>query len=247
MKKYNRGAVHLTEIAKLANEYDSSNASRMDVETVDGEQIYRVYFDKPTPEIGCLVGDFLHNMRSALDVATCTVVEIYEPGADLTKVQFPISKANDLNRKDRDWVLGVAAAVEAMQNIRTRYHKDLVSLGELSNQDKHRLISTAAVRPQAAMIIIDEATNTGSIVCSPDVEPELWNTPLKSGDIVGRGRMPGVGVNFPLALMVDDRPIKLTALNDIYFAVGDILHYLAYGVWPEARLPLSPSSTSDQH
>ncbi|MNU41483.1 hypothetical protein D3C71_302180 [compost metagenome] len=244
MQKYYRGADHLDDIAKKTNAYEQSNPSRMDSEEVDGEKLYRVYFDKPAPAIGCEVGDFLHNMRSALDVATCTLVELYAPCADLGQVQFPISEGAQLNAREKSRVLDIPVAVEVMQAIRDRSHSALLALRDLSNQDKHRLISTVVVRAQAASIIIDETTNTASIHCSPDVEPQLWNTPLKSGDVIGRNRLPGIGVNFPLALLVDDQPIKLTVLNEILQAVSDILHYLTYGAWPEDRLPQLSSDSA---
>lgn len=238
LQKYYRGAHHLNDIARIVAAYEHEPRPwRLECEDDSGEKVYRAYFDKPVPAIGCEVGDFLHNMRSSLDVATCTLVELYAPDAKLDPVQFPISDCAQLNSRDRARVLNIPVAVEVMQAIRDRSHGALLALRNLSNQDKHRLISTVVVRAQAASIIIDEATNTASIHCSPDVEPELWNTPLKSGDVIGRGRLPGAGVNFPLALMVDGQPIKLTVLNEILHAVGEILNYLAYGVRLERPQP----------
>lgn len=232
--KYDRGAKHHAEVAAIANRYREGGASIF-TEGEGRDAIYRVRLgDAPPPEFGAAIGDFLHNMRSSLDLIACCFVQHFDPAASLANVQFPIGDlAKPLTAKERKRLADIQALVEIAETFRRRHPKPLAALQALSNQDKHRLITTAATRAQVARVEIDEASNTAKFVVTPDNDLEIWSRPLQDGDVFAVGKLPGMGVNFTLALVVDREALPFTVLNSILWAVGDMLGFAQNGSWTE--------------
>lgn len=232
--KYDRGGKHHTEIAAIANHFREGSASIVS-EGDAPNVVYRVRLGEgPSAELGAIIGDFLHNMRSSLDLVACCLVQHYEPMAILAKVQFPIGDVTKpLSANERKRVSDLTPVIEIVEEIRSRYPEPLSALQALSNQDKHRLITTAATRAQVARVDIDEEANIAKIVVTPDNDPEIWSRPLQDGDIIAVGKLPGMGIGFTLALVVDDGAIPITVLNSIIWAVGDILGFAQFGKWSD--------------
>lgn len=241
--KFARGQEHLAEIAQLVADHERQDPYKIRTETGE-ETLYRVEISSEPPfTLGAVIGDFLHNMRSSLDLVACCLVEYFMTAPDLTKVQFPLEFKNGrLNDRGRKWLLDHPEVIQIVEGAHVRHGPALEALQSLSNQDKHRLITTAVVRVQAAKLIFDYANNTASFDCSPDIDPELWQTPIETGSIIGRGSLPGVGVAFRLALLVGDRAFEINKLNAIQLAVAEILDFALFGKWP-ASSP-SPSEFS---
>lgn len=234
--KYDRGVKHHADVAAIANKFREGGATLYS----EGEKpdiIYRVRLGEgPPAELGAIIGDFLHNMRSSLDLVACCLVQHYEPTASLVQVQFPIgdlTKALPANERKR--LANLAPVIQIVEEIRVRYPDALAALQVLSNQDKHRLMTTAATRAQVALVDVDAAANTAKLIVTPDNDLEIWSRPLKDGDKIAFGQLPGAGIGFTLALVVDDSAIPLTVLNSILWAVGDILGFAQRGKWPEPR------------
>ncbi len=125
-------------------------------------------FRAPPPELGLLIGDCLHNMRSALDNLVYDLA-IAHRGFPLSKSiakgsQFPIFK-------DRDQFMGIGmnqirgvhpdarVIIESLQPYhrgeKFEYHR-LWMLRELSNADKHRLLHPTLLQPAAMGFFPDE-------------------------------------------------------------------------------------------
>lgn len=240
--KYDRGEKHHAEVAALANKFRDGGAA-LYTEGQPPNLVYRVKLGEgPPAELGAMIGDFLHNMRSSLDLVACCLVQHYSPDASLAQVQFPIGDPRKpLKAAERKRLGGIADVIDVAEEIRRRYPEALDWLQSLSNQDKHRLITTAAARVQVARVDVDEASNTAKFVVTPDNDPEIWSRALQDGDIIAVGKLPGMGVSFTLALVVDDGAIPITVLNSILWAVGDILGFAQRGQWsdppPGAQVP----------
>lgn len=235
--KYDRGEKHHAELAALANQFKDGGASLY----AEGEKpdiAYRVRLEEgPPAEFGAMIGDFLHNMRSSLDLVACCLVQHFDPAADLGKVQFPIGDlAKPLSANERKRLADLAPVIEIAEAVRRRYPEALSALQSLSNQDKHRLITTATTRLQVARVEIDEAGKFAKMIVTPDNDPEIWGRPLQDGDVIAVGKLPGMGVSFTLALVVDDLAIPITELNTILWAVGDILGFAQRGKWSDQPL-----------
>lgn len=105
--------------------------------------------DKPVPrEFSLLVGDAVHNLRSALDLAIWSVVSPRNPPKP-DRVQFPFcAKADDLHAAicDRQVNLAGSHVVQIVNEARPYSGGDdeLVGLHRCSIGDKHRLIVTVA-------------------------------------------------------------------------------------------------------
>lgn len=232
--KYHRGQLHLAAIAQAVEAYQEDEPWTLKSEPDGDELVHRLTINRQPPtEWGPIVGDFLHNMRSALDNVACGLVHNFDAGVDVRNMQFPLNPAKLSNEA---WRLGKnRRAIEVVAAIHRRHGAALELLQRLSNQDKHRMVTRAAVRMQVARLEKDEEGRFVSLICGPEVDRDTWKRPLESGDIVSRGKLPGAGVGFRLALMVDDEPIEIVELNKIRDAVAETLDFLASGIWPDGE------------
>jgi hypothetical protein len=106
---------------------------------------------QPPARLGLILGDYIHNLRSALDHLVCQLARLSEPSDDCTTTQFPIRKSRQLfDSVEPDWLRGVdakhRARIEQAQpyNARERARDHALSIIEaLDNFDKHRAIHPA--------------------------------------------------------------------------------------------------------
>jgi len=107
------------------------------------------YVEDPHPpiELSVIVGDFLHNLRSALDSLICGLVHKTRPTSTCSGRQFPISNNRDQYLKERRGLLrGIpAAAVAVVDSLQPHCRPEssiefdpLWILKTLNNHDKHR-------------------------------------------------------------------------------------------------------------
>ncbi len=113
--------------------------------------------ETPPPVLPLIIGDALHEMRSALDQLAYALAETFsillEP-AVAKRVEFPIFGDREMSAKERDSKLGAldpgaAAVIEGLQPCRRgdRYAEDaLWHLHELANTDRHRLLHLTFAR-----------------------------------------------------------------------------------------------------
>jgi hypothetical protein len=122
----------------------------------------------PPAELGLIIGEFLHNMRSALDNLVYDLARSHR-GDPLSKniaggSQFPIFKDRDqFLGKGMDQIRGIAPAAKTIIEGLQPYHRGekfayhrLWMLRELSNADKHRLLHPALLMPQAMAMFAGE-------------------------------------------------------------------------------------------
>ena len=125
-------------------------------------------FRAPPPELGLLIGDCLHNMRSALDNLVYDLA-IAHRGFPLSKSiakgsQFPIFKDRDqFMGKGMNQIRGIHPDAKAIIESLQPYHRGekfafhrLWMLRELSNADKHRLLHPTLLQPSAMAYFADE-------------------------------------------------------------------------------------------
>lgn len=104
--------------------------------------------EQPPPQIGIIVGDIAHNLRSALDHVVCQLSLLQ--GGSCGGTQFPICDTKtafsiDVDKKKR---LGAAIAYRAAFSRVQPYNRRksgilLACLRDLSNADKHRVVNPA--------------------------------------------------------------------------------------------------------
>jgi hypothetical protein len=146
--KLARGKEHLDTVARECEEYLSA-APAITAEVVrDPEAGTMIGFSAhpaPPARIGAIVGDFAHNLRSALDVAAWQLaIANDEDAARKTPnlVTFPLTHSSDEFEKPhralRFFSESALGLIERLQP----YHANMDALGwlrTLSNSDKHRV------------------------------------------------------------------------------------------------------------
>jgi hypothetical protein len=161
----------------------------------------------PEPGLGPIIGDCVHNLRSALDHLVLQLAVLNSLGKDAEqKTSFPVClNARDfLNATDKyvkPFVSSDAlAAIEEMQPYRTLEEgattgerSFLWFLSQLDNIDKHRVILVAGHQ-------IAVAETTVQSVAGPIILQENW-VPMEKGQILARFRNPiGMKANLHFTL-----------------------------------------------
>jgi hypothetical protein len=139
--------------------------------------------EEPDRRLGLIIGDCVHNMRSALDHLTCRLVEKAD-GTVTNRTQFPIM---DKRPKDKlgqplkpsisggvvDDVLTIIDALQPYQRGKDASLHPLAILRDLSNADKHHLLHATAARSAGNTCIL--RNSQGAVVAAsvaPMVEHE---------------------------------------------------------------------------
>jgi hypothetical protein len=114
------------------------------------EYVFTIQVERePPPRLGLLLGDFAHNLRSALDHLVCQLALLKGP-TDCSTTQFPIcGRSQEFRNREGDWLKGVASGhrttIENIQPYKSRSPSDhaLAILSWLDNIDKHRVVHPA--------------------------------------------------------------------------------------------------------
>jgi hypothetical protein len=144
---------------------------------------------EPPLRLGVLMGDFVHNLRSALDhlVWQLALTNAAEPS---TRLQFPIYV-----KSPKDWASIAAdrlkdvppAAVEIIERLQPYHmenptHAATAVIQALSNEDKHRVILETISAPVEPDMSSFDAQ--GNMDIAEDLEVEVpWGVPLGVGDV----------------------------------------------------------------
>ena len=120
------------------------------------------------PEVALLLGDAVHNLRSALDLLACELVK--QNNGKIDKVAFPIAKDREtFERIVKNGAINQAAPaiIEVLRSLKPYRGEDgdenVVALQDLDNADKHRLLIPACI-----------VTTTGNFVPEETGVPNFW-------------------------------------------------------------------------
>lgn len=148
--KLNRAKEHLDAIGAEGEAFLKSQpysvVGQFEAERHEWVQRFKVREDPPL-RLGVLVGDFVHNLRSALDHLVYALTEL-DGGTPDRWTQFPISKTeNDFNSVVSRQIPALSAEHRAKIERAQPYHAadgyelhPLYCIWELSNADKHRVV-----------------------------------------------------------------------------------------------------------
>ena len=149
--KVQRAKVHLesfhAEAAKWTETARPTFIRKVNQECTAHWLVFYVEDPYPPIELGVIIGDFLHNLRSALDSLICGLIHKTDPTNACSRRQFPIFTDREkylAKRKDmlRGIPQGAVAVVDELQPHwrpeTTRELDPLVILSTLNNHDKHR-------------------------------------------------------------------------------------------------------------
>ncbi len=207
--KLDRAQTHLNTIHASALKFsegelrDSLRVSKPDLSN-GGTQLLRWEgVVQPDPTLGAMLGDFVHNVRSALDQLVWRLVLANWRKARHTHTQFPTSETDGKWRDDvthRSADRGLApthglseqalALVMDYQPFRLgkkrRSKHTLLTLTQLSNEDKHRTLHVAAVLGTRGFSIWFEPRGYLSL---GQVKYATQGRPIENGAEVARVRL----------------------------------------------------------
>jgi hypothetical protein len=149
--KFDRGDEHLETLDRAIRTFRTSKPYRVRAKTnaKRQERLYRVQRTKHFPDWCCVVGDIVHNYRSALDHLTCSIVDRF--AVIKASTQFPIyrhrqafmagwpQKVGNVGHR------GIKTAFERLQPYERRDSDSLWMLHRLDILDKHRSLLTTAM------------------------------------------------------------------------------------------------------
>lgn len=230
--KYQRAQVHVHALNEALTAYYSASPWRPEKAEDLPQGMVRIRLLQPPPdEIGLILGDLVHNMRSALDYATCSLVELGHHHVDLSRTQFPFGESGRAltTKEKKSAALGdmTIQALTALEEARHRGGKDLNLLRLLSNQDKHRLLLATVARQFPMRVQIDIKTSTADFV-PDDGGIDVWFRPLADGVIIP---MPQI-LNIRLGIEVEgwEAPFVINKIDKVNEAVGLALRLMATAV-----------------
>lgn len=256
MEKHRRGAEHLAQLDSEVSEYLGSEPKphRTAGQFHPDRRKYVVVGEilKPMPEVwwGVLLGDGLHNLRSALDHLVWQLVLLNTGKDGSTESKFPIessgqrywSIAKNGKPSVRDRALkGVSdrhrAFIDALQPYRTKEEgkaSQLANLRNWSNFDKHRLLNPALTAIDAFgenQLRLSSNADAGEIIgidpapFSPDGETEIlaveYSCPGDDPDVTMESKVAvNVGFGEP-AVRVIDLPQLAVYVGEVIEAFAD--------------------------
>jgi hypothetical protein len=170
-RRLERAAYHLQRFENEVKQWIDREPYRIVPESQPEQRqtIFRVeILRSPPPELSLLIGDCLHNLRSALDNLAYDLARAYQGDPLSHSVakasQFPIFKSKDqFLSRGMTQIRGVApAAQKIIEEVQPYQRGDeytydrLWWLRELSNNDKHRLLQPTLLYPTGVGMFVSE-------------------------------------------------------------------------------------------
>lgn len=191
--KINRAKKHFADLdaAILAFEATDPYHVPVEIDAQTGHEVYRFYLREPIPvEWAAILGDCIHNLRSALDLLANALVT-HNGGTPGTYTVFPISSAAHYSASDIASALqGASVSAIALVKGMKPYQggtDPFWRLHRLDIADKHRLLVPVAARQETFSVRSD----IRSIGTEHYPEPQMTTVralnprfPLKNGDVV---------------------------------------------------------------
>jgi len=180
--KLARAKMHAQEFGKSVTEWQSHPLSAHG-EISDDRRIYKLVLDDfataPPVELwGMLIGDCIHNLRSALDNLCFSAARLKcDPPTDERAIQFPIFSTRQAYQDKAKPTLKQLPklAVDLIEHFQP-FQKStadeiqrhsLMMLQHLSNQDKHRI-------PQVALLRVHQSDHRQELTFESDSDAEEW-------------------------------------------------------------------------
>lgn len=209
--KIDRARTVLCELIFRIDDFLSKHPLKVVIEDDIPNAMRRYVFiqSKPIPvELSAVIGDIIHNIRSALDLTMVDIVKKYNPEKkNFENFNFIIrsSKKDFLEALSKiKYHLG-DDALELLRDIEP-YHggnSDFYIINKLSNIDKHRAIIPVGAAEIESLSTIDLSILnltfkiTGQTILSSKIDNKSKKFPLNSGDIIYTTPLPGSAVLWP--------------------------------------------------
>jgi hypothetical protein len=156
--------------------------------------IWAEVLEQPPAQLGLIIGDYLHNLRSALDNLAYELALAYYRGSLPSDIAsgsgFPLfGDMQQFTDKGRDMIRGIhpdaKTIIEGLQPYYGGKGVRLAALNKLSNRDKHRLPHVTLAVPETITFYTTDPLG------SPDIEIE-WGA-IEGRTVIARYRPFGRG------------------------------------------------------
>lgn len=258
-EKLRRAGEHIDQLAQetaafFADEFRGPGQAKVTITATDdalrtgisGTTLPQMQFDVPIPATrwGVLVGDALHNLRSALDNAVDELT-VEQSGSSLARTGFPIFsderrfKMTDGSGPTRgsggELLRGVKPELAGLFERLQPYHSKspqtdpLWFLHELSNVDKHHVPAVVAVYSDLPRVgVVREITRDGSFVDETELLP--FDQGLEKARMAGADKGKRIRMEFDLVTLFGQGPAEgeevIRTLRDIHARVTTVLDEL---------------------
>lgn len=174
-------------LRRFRDRYPYRTDTKFDADS--GENVSYIHIPRqPLPEWGLIIGDAVHNLRSALDHAVWQLAWRQGTPTNERTIQFPIcDTADDFRAQGANMIAELSwqarehiAKLQPYQKFDRDRDRALRLLRDLDNTDKHRLMHLVMMKSMGA-----------GVVAPPGVSIEFIadaTGPLEDGDILGRWR-----------------------------------------------------------
>lgn len=188
--KVKRAKHHIEELESRLSEWFNSDSFRLSIDNNPdtGNQCFKLAVGESMPEeIPVIIGDAIHNLRSALDFIAIEIVS--KAGLSLDHVYFPVyeDRANLIDALSKSKIKRVCPQASDLILDRIQPYKAanpfIWSLNKLSNTDKHRLLMPTINTADFSNVPIEYENREGTFPSSVFVE---FREDI-SVDIVGDG------------------------------------------------------------
>jgi hypothetical protein len=196
LEKFNRSKAQFDELNDELNAFFNAEPrphfSHGDFDSDAWEWVERFQIrEEPPLLLGVILGDVVHNLRSALDHTICQVSLLDSDGkADCERTQFPIASKSEsqFEAMAKDRIPALNAAHRAIVKKVQPYHAGdkanqhpLAVLADLSNADKHRIVN-----PTFSALETEDLADEAEKVFGPAMDdPE---SPIRGYYVLKRGQ-----------------------------------------------------------
>jgi hypothetical protein len=231
--KIERAKHHLSELKDVLHVALDPRRYRFafDSELENGEHVLRVYgVPRVDPVWSLIVGDCLHNLRSALDYLAWQLV-LVDGGDPTSETQFPIRQSPPTQLKPAIRRPEILDALERTQPYSDPRDSYLSALQSLNNIDKHRLLLVVAC------VFVPERMWWGAEEGEPNPTIRANIGSLKDGDAVAwfdfHGDEPPPDFDPHPTLQVslrEERTNHLFGRNSVENALHGLIYAVEWGV-----------------
>ncbi|WGJ14132.1 hypothetical protein QEV83_15970 [Methylocapsa sp. D3K7] len=180
--KIRRAQKHLAELETEAAAFIASNPARFTVELAEARGGIEFNFTlnvEAAPEwLGAIIGDVIHNLRTALDLTACEIVRAADENDE--DVYFPFSKsADELEHmiKKRKFNRAGTDAVALLVSMKPHHNGNaaLRAIHDLDIQDKHRALIPNAITTASPVIQMweDDGRINPRVIGDPNAPTEI--------------------------------------------------------------------------
>lgn len=210
-EKLDRASHHFGEVRGLFFQYMETKEFGVTQDAIPEGYVARVSLNYLPPiQLALIIGDWVQNLRAALDIASCALAESeYDINPIVKKIQFKFEPDRD-SKKEPYQLL--EPDFERAREVGGSF---LGIVSKLSNQDKHRLLLPVIAGGHRVEGVRELSPGIGELRFAKHEGVADWHTPFADGELISTAQW-GNGMQFTLAIRLEE--------NDELIDVAELEH-----------------------